>query len=188
MASQFEMFDLGELTYYLGIEVSQEKGCVKIKQERYAMKILKEAGIEDCNATLYPMDKDLMFSKTEDGPKVEATQYRKVRSSHNVDNDDGRSTTRHVFYLGTAPITWCSQKQTTVALSLCEVEFMTATTAACQAIRLRELLAEVTGLDRQKRKLRAYPLTKALAFIRFKEMRSLLGVQELPSSTQKFRG
>ncbi|GKA08235.1 uncharacterized mitochondrial protein-like protein [Tanacetum coccineum] len=109
MASQFEMLDLGELTYYLGIEVSQEKDCVKIKQERYAMKILKDAGTEDCNATLYPMDKDLMFSKAKDELEVEATQYRKVVA-----------------------------------------EFMTATAAACQAIRLRELLAEVTGLDRQK--------------------------------------
>ncbi|GJR96389.1 uncharacterized mitochondrial protein-like protein [Tanacetum coccineum] len=114
---------------------------------------------------------------------------------------------------------------------------MAATAAACQAIWLRELLTEVTGLKRQKviirvdNKLaialsknpvfhgrskhihtryhfireyveneqvivehvseenqRADPLTKALARIRFKEMRSLLGVQELPSSTQKFRG
>ncbi|GJY64334.1 uncharacterized mitochondrial protein-like protein [Tanacetum coccineum] len=158
-------------------------------------------------------------------------------SSHNVDIDDGRSTTGHVFYLGTSPITWCSQKQTTVALSSCEAEFMAATAAACQAIWLRELLAEVTGLERQKviirvdnksaialsknpvfhgrskhihtryhfirecveneqvmvehvsgENQRADPLTKALARIRFKEMRSLLGVQELPSSTQKFRG
>ncbi|GKC95934.1 uncharacterized mitochondrial protein-like protein, partial [Tanacetum coccineum] len=86
-------------------------------------------------------------------------------------------------------------------------------TDACQAIWLRELLAEVTGLERQKviirddnksaialsknpvivkhvsgENQRADPLTKALARIRFKEMRSLLGVQELPSSTQKFRG
>ncbi|GJX22789.1 zinc finger, CCHC-type containing protein [Tanacetum coccineum] len=54
------------------------------------------------------------------------------------------------FYLGTSPITWCSQKQTTVALSSCEAEFMAAIAAACQAIWLRELLAEVTGLERQK--------------------------------------
>nr|GEX23828.1 zinc finger, CCHC-type [Tanacetum cinerariifolium] len=40
--------------------------------------------------------------------------------------------------------------QTTVALSSCEAEFMAATTTACQAIWLRELLAEVTGLKRQK--------------------------------------
>ncbi|GJV57642.1 uncharacterized mitochondrial protein-like protein [Tanacetum coccineum] len=195
--------------------------CVEIKQERYA-KNLKEAGMEDCNATLYPMEKDLKLSKVEDEPEVEATQYRKVvgclryllhtrpdltysvgvvsrymqspresharaikqilrylkgttsfgikynrsndmklvgysDSSHNVDIDDGRSTTGHVFYLGTSPITWCSQKQTTVALSSCEAEFMAATAAACQAIWLRELLAEVTGLERQKSKKQVTP-------------------------------
>ncbi|GJW35711.1 uncharacterized mitochondrial protein-like protein [Tanacetum coccineum] len=212
MASQFEMLDLGKLTYYLGIEVSQGNDCVEIKQERYAMKILKEAGIKDCNVTLYPMEKDLKFSKAEDEPEVEATQYRKVvgclryllhtrttsfrikykrgndmrsvlYSSHNVDiDDDGRSTTRHVFYLGTSPITWCSQKQTTVVLSSCEAEFMTATTAACQAIWLRELLAEVMKNEHvivehvSRENQIADPLTKALACIRFKEMRSLLGV------------
>ncbi|GJS33928.1 uncharacterized mitochondrial protein-like protein [Tanacetum coccineum] len=163
-----------------------------------------EAGMEDCNATLYPMEKDLKLSKVEDEPEVEATQYRKVvgclryllhtrpdltysvgvvsrymqspresharaikqilrylkgysDSSHNVDIDDGRSTTGHVFYLGTSPITWCSQKQTTVTLSSCEAEFMAATAAACQAIWLRELLAEVTGLERQKSKKQVTP-------------------------------
>ncbi|GJR49287.1 uncharacterized mitochondrial protein-like protein [Tanacetum coccineum] len=78
MASQFKRPDLGELTYYLGIEVSQGKDCVEIKQERYARKILKEAGMEDCNETSYPMEKDLKLSKAEDEPEVEATQYRKV--------------------------------------------------------------------------------------------------------------
>nr|GEX53969.1 uncharacterized mitochondrial protein AtMg00810-like [Tanacetum cinerariifolium] len=184
MTSQFKMSDLGELTYYLGIKVSQGKDCVEIKQERYAKKILKEAGMEDCNATSYPMEKDLKLSKAED---EQATQYQKVvgclryllhtrldltysvgvvsrymqslreshahainGSSHNVDIDDGQSTTGHVFYLGTSPVIWCSQKQTIVALSSCEAEFMAATAAACQSIWLRELLAEVTGLERKK--------------------------------------
>nr|GEV65493.1 hypothetical protein [Tanacetum cinerariifolium] len=119
MSSQSEMSDLGELTYYLGIEVSQGKDCVMIKKERYARKILKEAGIKDCNETLYPMEKDLKFSKGEDEPKVEATNIKmwwvgcvisctlvkiwitrlECDSSHNFDIDDGRSTTGHVFYL-----------------------------------------------------------------------------------------
>lgn len=38
-------------------------------------------------------------------------------SSHNIDEDDGKSTTGHIFYLNDCPITWCSQKQETVALS-----------------------------------------------------------------------
>ncbi|GKA42381.1 uncharacterized mitochondrial protein-like protein, partial [Tanacetum coccineum] len=95
-------------------------------------KILKEAGMEDCNATSYPMEKDLKLSKAKDEPKL--PNIEKCDSSHNVDIDDGRSSNGHVFYLGTSPITWCSQKQTTVALSSCEAEFMAATAAACQAI------------------------------------------------------
>nr|GEW28965.1 retrovirus-related Pol polyprotein from transposon TNT 1-94 [Tanacetum cinerariifolium] len=43
MESQFEMSNLGELTYYLGVKVLQENDCVKIKQERYETKSLKEA-------------------------------------------------------------------------------------------------------------------------------------------------
>ncbi|KAJ9536033.1 hypothetical protein OSB04_un000807 [Centaurea solstitialis] len=245
------MSDLDELTYYLGIEVSQEKGCVKIKQESYAMKILKEAGMENCNPTLCSMELGLKLSKDENEPEVGCLRYLLHTrpdltysrgndmklvgysdSNHNVGVDDGRSTMGHVFYLGTSPITWCSQKQATVALFSCEAEFMAATVAACQAIWLRELLAKLTGLEKQNvlihvdnksaialsknpvfhgrskhihtryyfirecveneqvvvehvsgDKQRADPLTKALARIRFKEMRSLLGVQELPSST-----
>jgi hypothetical protein len=45
MAKRFDMSDLGRLTYYLGIEVSQGTSGIKIKQEAYAWKILKEAGM-----------------------------------------------------------------------------------------------------------------------------------------------
>ena len=71
-------------------------------------------------------------------------------SSHNVDPGDGRSTTGHVFYLGKSPVTWCSQKQETVAFSLCEAEFMAGTEAARQAIWLHELLEEINGSKCEK--------------------------------------
>ncbi|GKC08104.1 uncharacterized mitochondrial protein-like protein [Tanacetum coccineum] len=77
MGSQFEMSDLGELTYYIGNKVSQGKDCIEIKQERYAMKILKEAGMEDCIATLCPMEPGLKLSKAKDEPEVEATSIKK---------------------------------------------------------------------------------------------------------------
>nr|GFB64255.1 hypothetical protein [Tanacetum cinerariifolium] len=200
-------------------EVSQEKDFIEIKQERYAMKILKEAGMDDCTATLCIIEPRLKLSKAEDEPEVEATQYRKMilrylkgttsfgikykrgndmslvgYISHNVDIDDGRSTTGHVFYFGTSPITWCSQKETTVALSSCKAEFMIATAAACQEIWLREVFAEVIKNEQvivehvSGENQRVDMLTKALACIRLKEMRSLLGVQELTFSSQKFRG
>lgn len=80
-------------------------------------------------------------------------------SSHNVDEDDGRSTTGHVFFYADSPITWCSQKQETIALSSCEAKFMTesceakfmtATAAAKQAIWLQEFLGEITRTECKK--------------------------------------
>nr|GEW32124.1 hypothetical protein [Tanacetum cinerariifolium] len=63
------------------VEVSRGKDCIEIKQERYAIKILKEAGMEDCNATLCPMEPKLKLLKAKDEPEVETTQYRKMVGS-----------------------------------------------------------------------------------------------------------
>jgi hypothetical protein len=40
MTSQFEMSDLGLLSFYLGIEVDQKTDYVTIKQTSYAKKVL----------------------------------------------------------------------------------------------------------------------------------------------------
>ncbi|KAG7556107.1 Integrase catalytic core [Arabidopsis suecica] len=209
MSRKFEMSDLGKLTYYLGIEVSQTKEGIMLNQERYAKKILEETGFENCNAVHIPMCANLKLSKALEEKSIDEKEYRRSigclryllhtrpdlsycvgvlsrymhepkeshgaalkrvlrylkgtqsyglcfvkgsktelvgfsDSSHNVDEDDGRSTTGHIFYLNNCPITWCSQKQETVALSSCEAEFMAATEAAKQAIWLQELLQEVT--------------------------------------------
>ncbi|KAD7476886.1 hypothetical protein E3N88_00022 [Mikania micrantha] len=66
-------------------------------------------------------------------------------SSLLVNPDDGKGTTGLVFYFDDGPVSWCSQKQPTVALSSCESKFMAATLAACQAVWLHGLLAEITG-------------------------------------------
>nr|GEW34154.1 hypothetical protein [Tanacetum cinerariifolium] len=127
MVSQLKISDLGELTYYLGIEVSQ--GNDEIKQERYARKILKEAGIKIAMRLYIKWRMISSCQKLMMNQKLKLPNIERCDSSHNVDIDDERSTTEHIFYLGTSSITWCSQKQTTVPLSLCEAEFMATTTA-----------------------------------------------------------
>ncbi|XP_076932782.1 secreted RxLR effector protein 161-like [Bidens hawaiensis] len=54
-------------------------------------------------------------------------------SSYNMDVDDGKSTIGTVFYICDAPIAWNTRKQSIVALSSCEAEFMAAASTACQA-------------------------------------------------------
>ncbi|KAL1225767.1 Retrovirus-related Pol polyprotein from transposon TNT 1-94 [Cardamine amara subsp. amara] len=90
-------------------------------------------------------------------------------SSHNIDVDDVKSTSGQVFYFGSSPITWTSQKQPTVALSSCEAEFMAATEAAKQAIWLKEMLSEILSEEGERVILRidnksAIALTKNLVF------------------------
>lgn len=66
MASKFEMSDLGRLTYYLGIEVTQGVDGITLNQRRYAQKILEEAGMRDCNPAHIPMEPGLKLANSEE--------------------------------------------------------------------------------------------------------------------------
>jgi len=59
------------------------------------------------------------------------------------DVDQRRSFTGYVFTLGSGAISWASKKQTTVALSSAEAEYMAISAAAQELIWLRALLKEM---------------------------------------------
>ena len=61
------------------------------------------------------------------------------------DVDSRKSTSGTLYFLGSSPVTWQSQKQKIVALSSCESEYVAAATAACQGIWLSRLLAELSN-------------------------------------------
>lgn len=42
---KFEMTDMGKLSYYMEIEVEQNRGCIKLRQTGYAKKIIEIAGL-----------------------------------------------------------------------------------------------------------------------------------------------
>ena len=69
------------------------------------------------------------------------------------DCNDRKSTLWHIFFLGGMAVSWSSQKQSIVALSLCEVEYIAATSATCQAIWMSRLLGELMRNEAMKAKL-----------------------------------
>ncbi|KAK9078427.1 hypothetical protein SSX86_002484 [Deinandra increscens subsp. villosa] len=81
MKINFEMNDLGLLTYYLGIEVMQKKGTISLKQSAYAKKILSLGGMEECNPCSYPMEHRLVLTSESGSKFVEATKYRQLIGS-----------------------------------------------------------------------------------------------------------
>lgn len=57
--------------------------------------------------------------------------------------DDRKSTSGYIVCLGTKAISWCSRKQSTVALSTAEAEYISSSSAACEAVWLRRILANL---------------------------------------------
>ncbi|GJY42005.1 zinc finger, CCHC-type containing protein [Tanacetum coccineum] len=136
--TDLEMSDLGlyllhtrpDLSYSVGLlsrfmQDPKDHHLKAVKQVIRYIKGIKEYGI---------------IYKKEGGCRI--TGYSD--SSYGINTDQGKGTTGIVFYFGESHITWCTQKQPTVALSSCESEFMAATGAACQALWLKRLLSEIT--------------------------------------------
>lgn len=55
MMKQFEMSDLGMLTYFLGVEVIQDELGVFISQKKYTLDLLRQYNMHNCKAVPTPM-------------------------------------------------------------------------------------------------------------------------------------
>jgi len=62
--------------------------------------------------------------------------------------DDRRSVSANVFTLGSGAVTWSSKKQATTTLSTSEAEYIAATSATCQAVWLRRVLADLQQVQK----------------------------------------
>ena len=75
MMNTFRMSDLGLLSYYLGLEVTQGAHGITLRQGAYAIKILEKAGLAACNPSTTPMEMKLKLLKEGSTPSVDATEY-----------------------------------------------------------------------------------------------------------------
>lgn len=66
------------------------------------------------------------------------------------DCDDRRSVSGYMFKLCGAPISWRSKKQTTVALSTAEAEYVALSSATQEAVWLKQLLSELLAKQQSK--------------------------------------
>jgi hypothetical protein len=78
MKLQFKMANLELLTFYLGLEVQQDPGGIKLCQAHYMVRIVEVAGMADCNSTQTPMEERLKLSQDSEVEEEDATLYRKL--------------------------------------------------------------------------------------------------------------
>ncbi|KAJ7962054.1 Retrovirus-related Pol polyprotein from transposon TNT 1-94 [Quillaja saponaria] len=81
MTCEFEMTDMGLMSYYLGFEVKQNDGGIFISQEGYAKDVLKKFQMLDSNSVNTPMECGVKLSKHDVGEKVDPTLFRSLVGS-----------------------------------------------------------------------------------------------------------
>jgi len=81
MQTEFEMSMIGELSYFLGLQVNQLKNGIFISQIKYVKELLKKFTMEDCKPVSTPMTIGCKLSKDDKLPLVDQTIYRSMIGS-----------------------------------------------------------------------------------------------------------
>nr|GEU91454.1 uncharacterized mitochondrial protein AtMg00810-like [Tanacetum cinerariifolium] len=198
---------MGELTFFLGLQVKQKKNGIFISQDKYVAEILKKFGLTEGKSASTPIDTEKPLLKDHDGEDVDVHIYRsmigslmyltssrpdimfavcactrfqvtpKVSHLHAVkrifrylkgkphlglwypkdspfdlvaysDSDyasaslDRKSTTGGCQFLGCRLIFWQCKKQTVVATSSTEVEYVAAASCCAQVLWIQNQMLD----------------------------------------------
>nr|GEU30932.1 hypothetical protein [Tanacetum cinerariifolium] len=153
------MSSIGELTFFLGLQVKQKEDEIFISQDKYVAEILRKFGLTDGTSASAPIDTEKPLLKDPDvTPKVSHLHtlkriFRYLKGKPHLglwypkdspfnlvayfDSDydgaslDKKSTTGGCQFLGCRLISWQCKKQTVVATSSTEAEYVAA--ASCCA-------------------------------------------------------
>ena len=84
LCKRFEMEDLGEINYCLGMQIKRDRNekVLKISQKAYLENVLKKFGMQDCKPISTPLESNARFEKLADDEKtVNIKEYQAMIGS-----------------------------------------------------------------------------------------------------------
>ncbi|GJR71119.1 putative ribonuclease H-like domain-containing protein [Tanacetum coccineum] len=81
MHKKFQMSSMGELTFFLGLQVKQKDDGIFISKDKYVTEILKKFSFTDVKTTSTPMETQKLLLKDEDGKELDVHLYRSMIGS-----------------------------------------------------------------------------------------------------------
>jgi hypothetical protein len=81
MQCEFEMTDLGRLSYFLGLEFKASNACIIMHQQKYIGELLERFNMVDCNTTTNPSETNAKLDECKDEERVEPTEFKQIVGS-----------------------------------------------------------------------------------------------------------
>nr|GEW13524.1 putative ribonuclease H-like domain-containing protein [Tanacetum cinerariifolium] len=122
MKDKFQMSSMGELTFFLGLQVKQKKDGIFISQDKYIPEILRKFRLTEGKSASTPIDTEKPLLKDPDSEDVDVYTYRSMIGS--------------LMYLTSSrpDIIFACKKQTVVATSSTKAEYVVAASCCAQVL------------------------------------------------------
>lgn len=78
LAKEFEMKDLGQLKYFLGIEVARSKQGISLSQRKYVLDLLTETGMLACKPVETPIEMNHKLGEHPDQVPTDKGRYQRL--------------------------------------------------------------------------------------------------------------
>ncbi|GJS24871.1 putative ribonuclease H-like domain-containing protein [Tanacetum coccineum] len=183
------MSSMGELTFFLGLQVKQKQDGIFISQDKYVTEILKKFSFTNVKTASTPMETQKPLLKDEDGEEVDVHLYRSMigslmyltssrpdiiylkgqpklglwypkdspfdlvaytNSDYAGASLDRKSTIGGCQFLGCRLISWQCKKQTVVANSTTEAEYVVASSCYGQVLWIQNQLLDYGDSNEKK--------------------------------------
>ncbi|GJT19870.1 retrovirus-related pol polyprotein from transposon TNT 1-94 [Tanacetum coccineum] len=144
MHKKFQMSSMGELTFFLGLQVKKKEDGIFISQNKYVIEILKKFGFTEVKTTSTPMETQKPLLKDEDGKEVDVHLYRLMIGSLMY------LTSSRPDIMFAVLISWQCKKQTVVGNSTTEAEYIAASSCCGQVLWIQNQLLDYGDSNEKK--------------------------------------
>ncbi|GJZ74055.1 hypothetical protein Tco_0638201 [Tanacetum coccineum] len=143
---------MGELNFFRGLQIKQFKDGIFFNQSKYVKEMLKKSGLENAKPIKTPMSSKTKLTRDEEGEPIDDTKYRGMIGSLLYLTASRPDIMFSAYGILREPVlkllsmliptTRMSKKQTALAISTTEAEYVSARKACQQALWMKQALVD----------------------------------------------